>query len=203
MKNLENKNNELSGILSIEELKQTNKRIIPPLQNWSPKATSFLDIVITDAGEWYHEGTKMTRQSLVDLFASVLWCQSNEMGQKTYFLKTPTDYYQITVEDVPLFVNRVEVVQKQGVDWVVFGTTHGDWIELTEQAPLYFRSFDKQGVIEQRLYIDTRFNLTARIERNVFFHLVELGELSECESGVCLSLQSGGVTHTLISKDVP
>lgn len=170
-------------------LTNNKERKIPPLDKWQPATITPFDIVIQDNGDWYHHGTKITRQSLVDLFASVLWADV-QGGQKRHFLKTPSDKYEITVIDAPLFINSVDKVIKDGVAWIVFTTTNHDVIIMDK--PLYFKEFIKDGVSEYRPYIDTRFHLTARINRNAFYHLVELGELIQDGDDVVLVLQSGG-----------
>lgn len=171
---------------------------IPPLTQWTPKRVTPFDIVIDDDGTWYHQGDKISRQSLVNLFASVLWAETD--GEQTrHFLKTPTDKYEISVIDVPLFINTIDVVHEQGKAWIVFGTTTGDAIVLDDK-PLYFKTFTKDGIIDERLYIDTRFGLTARINRNVFYHLIELGELMEVAGQTVLCLKSGDKLHHIGGK---
>ncbi|WP_157073874.1 DUF1285 domain-containing protein [Moraxella oblonga] len=188
------KNNGLNEFL----VSLVGERKIPPLDKWSPTTVVPFDIIIKDDGDWYHEGVKMTRQSLVDLFASVLWAEG-EGEQKCHFLKTPTDKYQITVVDVPLFINQVDKIIENGDEWIVFTTTHGDKIVLDDNL-MYFKEFIRDDVCERRLYIDTRFNLTARINRNVFYHLVALGKLDEVDNQVILTLRSGGRIHHLVDN---
>ncbi len=190
---ISDKNNDLASIIS----SLGDGRKIPPLDKWSPTNITPFDIIIKDNGDWYHEGSKITRQSLVDLFASVLWAE-NDKGQKRHFLKTPTDKYEIQVADTPLFINTVDIVNQNGDDWIVFGTTNGDSILLDDES-LYFKTVIHDGIPDDRLYIDTRFNLTARISRNVFYHLMELGTLTEEQGQTVLILQSGNKTHRLIA----
>lgn len=176
----------------------TNERKIPPLDKWSPSTITPFDIVIDERGDWYHEGHKITRQSLVDLFASVLWAEG-EGEQKHYFLKTPTDKYQITVVDTPLFISRVDKTYLNDKEHIVFMTVHGDVLLLDEHVP-YFKEFTQDGSSEHRLYVDMRFNLTARINRNVFYHLVEMGELIEEAGRTVLVLISGGNEYRIVSN---
>ncbi|MCL1623087.1 DUF1285 domain-containing protein [Moraxella sp. Tifton1] len=187
-----NKNNTIDKLLS-EIGNQSSQRKTPPLDAWYPSRVHDFDVVIKDNGEWHHAGSKMTRQSLIDLFASVLWGQV-ENGQAQYFLKTPSDLYRIQVDDAPLLINTVDEIEQDGEKWIVFGTTTGDQIMLGDDS-LYFKEFDKDGRKEQRLYIDARFGLVARISNNVLYHLVEMGELCELGDKTALILKSGGRTH--------
>ncbi len=174
----------------------TPKRKIPPLERWQPTGESDIDIHIRDNGEWYHEGVKMTRQSLVDLFASVLWVEVVD-GCMVHYLKTPTDKYRIRVDDAPLFINRVDVVRDDGVDWLEFGTTNGDVIRLDDAHLPYFSHFGD----EERLYVKTRFGLVAKVMNNVMFHLVSLGTLDERiennHNKTVLKLVSGGKIYEI------
>ena len=88
-----------------------NKRVIPPLQNWKPKFCGDMNLKICANGEWWHEGSKMTRQSLVDLFAKVLWCEIDENNNAHYFLKNAYGKIGIQVEDAPLHIVAVNQIQ--------------------------------------------------------------------------------------------
>lgn len=198
-----NKNNGLNQILSQDlqadlSSNQTNhgKKRLPPVQNWQPKNTSPLDIFINDRGEWLHEGQKMTRQSLVDLFASVLWVEEDELGNRVHYLRTPSDQYQIRVADAPLFVNRVEQMNENGVAWIEFYTTTGDVLRLDDACQPYFGDFAD----EERLYVPVRFGLVARFLSAAFFHLVQMGELEQDDNKVVLKLTSGGKIYKLSAK---
>lgn len=199
-----NKNNDLTNNLTENLQKLDVKdsaddqrvRKIPPLDRWQPERSCPIDIEIRDNGEWWHEGAKMTRQSLVDLFASVLWVEMHD-GQKVHYLKTPTDKYQIRVIDAPLFINQVNQVREDDQVWIEFGTTNGDVIRMDDEHPLYFDEY--QG--EERLYIDTRFGLTARLMNNVMYHLIEMGELVQSDENnqnkTVLKLSSGGKIYQI------
>lgn len=66
-------------------------RKIPPLEHWHPTSCGDMNLQIKANNEWWHEGRKVTRQSLVSLFAKVLWAQVDEQGQVSYYLKTPVE----------------------------------------------------------------------------------------------------------------
>ncbi len=187
-------------------------RSIPPLENWHPEQVIDMDLVIKANGEWWHEGTHMTRESLVSLFATVLWKEEKE-GLSEYFLKTPVQKLRIKVEDVPLLINDVGIVNEEGISWLEFTTTTGDVVRLDQHHQIQLRSFivtDKENAVtndslasnEQiRPYLLVRNGLEALIGRNTFYHLTEIGKLTEQQGVVILTLQSGGKDYQLSMPD--
>ena len=187
-------------------------RSIPPLENWHPEQVIDMDLVIKANGEWWHEGTHMTRESLVSLFATVLWKEEKE-GLSEYFLKTPAQKLRIKVEDVPLLINDVGIVNEEGISWLEFTTTTGDIVRLDQHHQIELRPFivtDKENAVtndslasnEQiRPYLLVRNGLEALIGRNTFYHLTEIGKLTEQQGVVILTLQSGGKDYQLSMPD--
>ena len=53
-------------------LKAASDRKLPPVDQWHPQRIGDIDIRIKADGRWFHEGTEIKRQRLVDLFATVL-----------------------------------------------------------------------------------------------------------------------------------
>lgn len=193
-----------SGLDSLDSLSQYLKaqagsregRAIPPLENWHPKEVGEMDLIIKSNGEWWHEGSKVTRQSLVSLFASVLWAETSVDGDTQYYLKTPVQKLRITVEDVPFVINDVGVVQEQGVNWLEFTTTTGDVVRLDDAHPIELRNLPSDPA-QTRPYMPVRNGLEALINRNVFYHLIDLGELTEDKGETVLKLNSGGQSYQL------
>lgn len=192
-------------------------RAIPPLENWHPEQVTDMDLTIKANGEWWHEGGLMTRQSLVSLFATILWKEENN-GAVEYFLKTPVQKLRIHVEDAPLLINDVGIVEEQGESWLEFTTTTGDVVRLDDEHPISLRAytmkdsddnshFDKsknrednestESSTQIRPYMMVRNGLEALIGRNAFYHLTEIGELTEREGETILTLQSGDNAYTL------
>ena len=190
-------------------------RAIPPLENWHPEQTTDMDLVIKANGEWWHEGGHMTRESLVSLFATILWKEENN-GTVEYFLKTPAQKLRIQVEDAPLLINDVGIVNEGNESWLEFTTTTGDIVRLDDKHPITLRSYiakDKENFTENnsqeqasqhsesarqiRPYILVRHGLTALIGRNTFYHLTEIGELTEHDGKTILTLQSGDKSYQL------
>lgn len=190
-------------------------RAIPPLEDWHPEQTTDMDLVIKANGEWWHEGGHMTRESLVSLFATILWKEENN-GTVEYFLKTPVQKLRIQVEDAPLLINDVGIVNEGNESWLEFTTTTGDIVRLDDEHPITLRSYiaeDKENFTENnsleqpnqhsvkaaqiRPYMEVRNGLTALVGRNTFYHLTEIGELTEYDGETKLTLQSGGTSYEL------
>ncbi|MEB6565592.1 DUF1285 domain-containing protein [Acinetobacter towneri] len=160
-----------------------HKRSIPPLALWHPKHCGAMDLVVKANGEWWHEGQLIKRQALIDLFSSVLWKE-----QDKFYLKTPVEQIEIQVEDEPLFINQVDIVQIAQQDYIQLTTTHQDIVIVDAEHPIFMREYAG----ELRPYVHVRFGINALIQRAAFLHLVELGELSENTEGeTILSLKSG------------
>ena len=190
-------------------------RAIPPLEDWHPEQTTDMDLVIKANGEWWHEGGQMTRESLVSLFATILW-KEHKNGTVEYFLKTPAQKLRIQVEDAPLLINDVGIVNEGNESWLEFTTTTGDVVRLDDEHPITLRSYtskNKEDITDNnnreeasqyvtaaaqiRPYMEVRNNLTALIGRNAFYHLTEIGELTEHDGETILTLQSGGKSYEL------
>jgi uncharacterized protein len=167
----------------VKDVQQSHKRSIPPLDQWHPKHCGKMDLKIKANGEWWHEGQLIKRQALVDLFSSVLW---KEQGK--FYLKTPVEQIEIQVEDEPLFINQVDVVEIGQQNYIQLTTTHQDIVIVDEEHPIFMREYAG----ELRPYVHVRFGINALIQRAAFLHLVELGELSDNAQGeTILSLKSG------------
>ena len=191
-------------------------RDVPPLEKWHPEQVADMDLIIKANGEWWHEGGLVTRASLVSLFATILWKEENN-GITEYFLKTPVQKLRIQVEDVPLLINDVGIVIEDNISWLEFTTTTGDVLRLDESHPIILRTYepnesqkadshDSQQLATEsesqiRPYMLVRNGLTALIGRNVFYHLTEIGALSENNGETILTLHSGGHAYQLSMPD--
>lgn len=201
-------NDALSDLNGIDALSQYLKstagiregRSIPPLEKWHPDNIADMDLVIKANGKWWHEGGEMTRESLVSLFATILWKEEHK-GVTEYFLKTPVQKIRIQVEDAPLLINDVGIVQEGSNSWLEFTTTTGDVVRLDDEHPITLKAYhssDKEEIeMQVRPYMPVRNGLTALIGRNTFYHLTEIGELTEQNGQAILTLQSGGKSYQL------
>ena len=155
-------------------------RQYPPVHTWNPPYTGNLDIVIKSNGDWYHDGVKFTRQSLVKLFSSILKKEGDD-----YFLVTPVEKWKITVEDAPLLIVDMEIIKNSLSDEeqvIRFTTTTDDIVFLGPTHPL--RIFGEGKNIELRPYVLVRNNLDALVHRNVFYQMANLSVIHEGRGGV-------------------
>ena len=167
----------------LKNAQSSHKRSIPPLDQWHPKHCGAMDLKVKANGEWWHEGQLIKRQSLIDLFSTVLWKEGGK-----FYLKTPVEQIEIEVEDEPLFVNRVEQIQLDGLHYIQLSTTTQDVVIVDQEHPIFMREFDG----ELRPYVHVRFGINALIQRASFFHLVEMGELMENRQGESILLLKSG-----------
>lgn len=201
----------LTTLLTASNADVATVRKIPPLEKWSPNFCGDMNLTIKANGEWWHEGRKMTRQSLVDLFSSVLWAESKgteeKDGETEYFLKTPVEKLKIQVEDAPLIITQVEQLEKDGKTYLEFRTPHGDSVIADDQHPIFFQTA-KNTLPDSppQPYILVRQNgdskLYGLIHRNVFYHLISMGELSDNGTDTCLTLKSGDSVFELSVPNV-
>lgn len=167
----------------LKDAQPGHKRSIPPLEQWHPKHCGKMDLRIKANGEWWHEGQLIKRQPMIDLFSSVLW---KEEGK--FYLKTPVEQIEIEVEDEPLLVNQVDQIELDGMSYIQMTTSNDDIVLVDQAHPIFMR--DYQG--ELRPYVHVRFGINALIQRAAFFHLVEMGELSENEQGESILVLKSG-----------
>jgi hypothetical protein len=152
----------------------------PPVQKWNPPFSGEIEITIRANGDWYHEGIKFTRQALVKLFSSILKKEGDN-----YFLVTPVEKWKISVEDAPLLVIEMDIMENS-IDVhqqiIRFKTATGDVVPLNSFHPLLVVT--KNNSTESRPYVLIRDGLEALINRNVFYRLANMAENIDGAFGV-------------------
>jgi hypothetical protein len=161
---------------------------LPPIHLWHPEHVGEIDICIDDNMRWWHEGEIFQRESLVRLFASILRKEGD-----TYFLVTPAEKLAIVVEDVPFeIINMLNDGSTK-----VFITNTEDKIFLTQESQWQLR--DYQGV--NIPYVLVRDDLWARVNRTVYYQMIEEAAKSEQVSETQIYLQSAGNNYLLGSSE--
>jgi hypothetical protein len=153
----------------------------PPVDKWNPAFCGDIGMEILPDGTWMHEGTRITREALVRLFATIL--RKDEDGQT--YLVTPGEKIVVKVHDAPFVAIRADRHGEGREQQIVFTTNVGDVITAGPNNPI---RVERNGD-EPRPYVLVRGRLEARILRAPFYELVEWSEARDKVVGVW----SGGV----------
>lgn len=129
------------------------------------------DIRIARDGTWYYQGGPIGRIGLVKLFSTVL--RRDDAGD--YWLITPAERGRITVEDAPFIAVGLEVTGEGRDQVLTFRTNLDHEVQAGPDHPI--RVETDPVTQEPSPYILVRDKLEARINRAVFYELVERGEL--------------------------
>ena len=162
-----------------------------PVENWHPENCGEMDMVIKADGSWWHEGSRITRRGLIDLFASIL--RKDEDG-KTY-LVTPVEKIQITVERGHFIAVRVDI-EGEGENQRVFFTTNLD--EVVEAGAAHpIRVETDTETLEPAPFVTVRGRLEAALNRPVFYELVESAVERDTPRGKQLGIWASGIFFPL------
>jgi hypothetical protein len=173
----------LEGVIAAA--KQAPGRGLPPVHLWNPAHVGDIDIVIRTDGSWTHEGARISRESLVRLFSTVL-----RKDPDGYCLVTPVEKMRITVEDAPFVAVRVD--REAGA--LRFLTNVGDEVAAGPENAIRVET-DPDG--EPRPYLHVRRGLEALIARPVFYELVEMAQERATSEGPQLGVESQGAWFPL------
>lgn len=160
-------------------------RALPPVERWNPAHCGDIGMEILADGTWRHEGTRITREPLVRLFASIL--RKDEDGAT--YLVTPVEKIVVRVADAPFTAIRVDRHGEGEAQTLAFTTNVGDVVTAGADNPIRV-AYAKD---EPRPYVCVRGRLEARILRAPFYELVEWSDPRDGKLGVW----SGGVWFPL------
>lgn len=156
----------------------------PPLHLWHPDCNGDIPIFINAQGAWYHNGSKIERDSLVRLFASIL--RREDDGE--YYLVTPNEKWRIEVEHHPLLITDISVVTGSNGQMLEACVNTGKRVAIGEQYPLFLDE-KMGGVAAMRL----PHQLTAICNRSAWYRLVDMANYAD---GLAI-LRSGGYEFSL------
>lgn len=148
----------------------------PPVDKWNPAHCGDIGMEILPDGTWMHDGTRITREALVRLFATIL--RKDEDGQT--YLVTPAEKIVVKVHDAPFVAIRADRHGEGREQRIVFTTNVGDVITAGPDNPI---RVERNGD-EPRPYVLVRGRLEARILRAPFYELVEWSEARHGKLGV-------------------
>jgi hypothetical protein len=148
------------------------------------------DIRIARDGTWFYCGSPIQRLPLVKLFASVLR-REDDGG---FWLVTPVERGRIVVEDAP-FVAVAVSAEGEGRSQRLIFTTNLD--EIVTAGPDHPLRVDIAPNGEPSPYILVRPGLEARLNRPVFYELVELAGEERIGGETQFGVWSGGMFFRL------
>jgi hypothetical protein len=159
----------MDTLAHIETLLRTQPRK-PPLDKWHPPLSGTIDIRIDSRGDWYHEGTRIERKPLVNLFASIL----RREGDGDYYLVTPVEKWRIAVEDTALLAVDMDIGGSGADQKVVFTLNTDEHVLLSTAFPL---SVEVGANAQPHPLLQLERGLSARLTRAVFYRLVEAAQM--------------------------
>ena len=178
-----------SGKQSLESLikavKDSGTQALP-VESWQPEFCGEMDMVIRKDGSWWHEGTRITREPLIRLFAKVL--RKDNDGQT--YLVTPVEKIRIRVECAPFLAIRLDAKGKGETQRLFFTTNVGDVVEAGPEHPI--RVDTDRETLEPTPFVHIRGRLEALLTRPVFYELVELAVERAGPEGPELGVWAGG-----------
>lgn len=128
-----------------------------------------IDMRIARDGTWFYHGSPIGRKPLVQLFAKVLRRQADG----SFYLVTPAERARITVEDAPFVAVELDVEGAGRTQALTFRTNVEDRVTADVLHPIRVVLDPATG--EPSPYVLVRDGLEARINRAVFYQMVELG----------------------------
>ena len=149
-----------------------------------------LDMRIARDGTWFYRGSPIARPRLVKLFASVL----RREDDGSYWLVTPVERGRVAVEDAPFLAVEVNSEGSGRQRRLSFRTNLDEIVAAGQDHPLRVAT-TANG--EPAPYILVRPGLEARLNRPVFYELVELADAERGDSGGPFGLWSDGVFFDL------
>jgi hypothetical protein len=149
-----------------------------------------LDMRIARDGTWFYRGSPINRQKLVKLFASVL----RREDDGSYWLVTPVERGRVSVEDAPFLAVEVNSEGAGAGRRLSFRTNLDEIVAAGPDHPLRVGTAASG---EPEPYLLVRPGLEARLNRPVFYELVELADAERGAGGGPFGLWSDGVFFDL------
>jgi uncharacterized protein len=161
----------------------SGERRLPPVDSWNPPHCGDIGLEIRADGSWWHEGVRITRQPLVELFATIL--RKDEDGQT--YLVTPGEKVVVHVADAHFRGVRVDRHGSGTAQVISMLTNVGDLVAIGPACPL--RVAVNPATREPRPYVRVRGRLDALLTRPAFYELADWGEERDGVLGVWSSGQ--------------
>jgi hypothetical protein len=176
----------------LKELGKYKDKKQPPLHLWHPEVTRKIDMRIDRDSKWFHEGAPINRPAMVRLFSTVL--RREDDGQ--YYLVTPVEKCLIEVEDAPFQAILLDIQSSGKTQIISFTTNVADEVILDNEHSLRIETDPETE--EPSPYVLVKDRLEARLNRSVFYQLVEAAVEQEIDGRTWLGVWSSGSFHRLM-----
>jgi len=157
-----------------------------PVDEWKPQYCGAIDITIDAQGQWFHEGSPFLRDKLTVLFSKILTKDSDK-----YFLISPAEKLEISVEDAPFIVVDFQIELRGGAQTVWLITNIGDRVPLSNDYSINLKGD------QQRPYLTLWRGLDALIERNTYYQLIDCATEVTVDGGTHMMIKSQHQTFNL------
>ncbi len=176
-----------------------SQRGLPPVHLWNPPFCGDIDMRIARDGSWHYNGTPIGRQTMVRLFSTVL--RHDQDGK--FYLVTPVEKLGIIVEDSPFVAVEMRVRGEGRAQVLEFRSNVDDWATAGPDNPI--RAQPTGNPKAPVPYVLMRDRLEARINRAVFYDLIELGVEEPVDGAHLFGVWSGGEFFPLgsLTEDEP
>lgn len=154
----------------------------PPVETWNPPFCGDIDMEVRAGGLWFYCGSRIGREPLVRLFASVL----RRDADGRFFLVTPVEKLGIRVADAPFLAVEMSRDEGKAGPVLTFRTNVGDVAAADADHPLRFAGGGAGAGFEP--YLLVRGRLEAKLTRSLAFDLADFVE----EDGLGLFVRSNG-----------
>ena len=146
-------------------------------------------------GTWTYQGSPIRRLPLVRLFASVL----QRKADGSHWLETPVERGPIEVEDVAFVAIGMEVSGDGDEQVIRLRTNLDDWVTVGPEHPLGCRRppWEEPAADVLVPYVLVRDRLEARVERAVYYDLIEVGTIGPAGQAAGFGVWSQGAFFPL------
>ena len=153
---------ELAGMTLSQIAEQVAARKLPPVEGWAPEQTGDSRMRIAADGTWFHDGSPITRTSMVRAFSSLL--VRDEDG--SHHLMSPFEKLAIEVEDAAFIATDCRRVD----DGLAFRLNTDELIVAGPDHPLRAAGDSDSPA----LYVHVRRGCEARLNRSTYEQLAQI-----------------------------
>ena len=162
----------LQSVNSIEEK-------YPPVHLWNPDLCEGVEMKIDREGNWFYQGSIISRDKLKILFSRIL-----KLEEGKYFLVTPIEKVPVTVDLAPYMIVDYEVDSDHKN--IILKTNLDLSIPLDKDHKLELKNIGD----EQIPFVHVRNNIEGFVSRSVYYSLIEIALNQDNGSSEQLTLKS-------------